>query len=314
MDPFHNSVHLSRPYPNMSSWFKNFLAASRTILVLSDLSMQILWSALFLPCSTFFSFSVLFPKFFVQALHLLLVFPPLLHAANVLPTFSDFFIYHRNTSIRHLRWALKVHFLQQLPFKIQAHYCLLASYTAVRSRNNLTYWQWKATGPFFFNSDQSVNLRGSYTWYTFNHNHPISCNPAHHPAPSFPPKKSRTTCGSFKIPSVRAIILTRYSLLCPHIPTGITRRTTHLSFYFQVFMCPHLQFCSQIHAPMPFRPSFPIVCCLPCSFKRFQNLPAKISSFIHLTLSQDSCFPHRSNNRNPDTAVETELCSFLSGA
>lgn len=314
MDPFHNSVHLSRPYPNMSSWFKNFLAASRTILVLSDLSMQILWSALFLPCSTFFSFSVLFPKFFVQALHLLLVFPPLLHAANVLPTFSDFFIYHRNTSIRHLRWALKVHFLQQLPFKIQAHYCLLASYTAVRSRNNLTYWQWKATGPFFFNSDQSVNLRGSYTWYTFNHNHPISCNPAHHPAPSFPPKKSRTTCGSFKIPSVRAIILTRYSLLCPHIPTGITCRTTHLSFYFQVFMCPHLQFCSQIHAPMPFRPSFPIVCCLPCSFKRFQNLPAKISSFIHLTLSQDSCFPHRSNNRNPDTAVETELCSFLSGA
>lgn len=314
MDPFHNSVHLSRPYPNMSSWFKNFLAASRNILVLSDLSMQILWSALFLPCSTFFSFSVLFPKFFVQALHLLLVFPPLLHAANVLPTFSDFFIYHRNTSIRHLRWALKVHFLQQLPFKIQAHYCLLASYTAVRSRNNLTYWQWKATGPFFFNSDQSVNLRGSYTWYTFNHNHPISCNPAHHPAPSFPPKKSRTTCGSFKIPSVRAIILTRYSLLCPHIPTGITCRTTHLSFYFQVFMCPHLQFCSQIHAPMPFRPSFPIVCCLPCSFKRFQNLPAKISSFIHLTLSQDSCFPHRSNNRNPDTAVETELCSFLSGA
>lgn len=256
MDPFHNSVHLSRPYPNMSSWFKNFLAASRTILVLSDLSMQILWSALFLPCSTFFPFSVLFPKFFVQALHLLLVFPPLLHAANVLPTFSDFFIYHRNTSIRHLRWALKVHFLQQLPFKIQAHYCLLASYTAVRSRNNLTYWQWKATGPFFFNSDQSVNLRGSYTWYTFNHNHPISCNPAHHPAPSFPPKKSRTTCGSFKIPSVRAIILTRYSLLCPHIPTGITCRTTHLSFYFQVFMCPHLQFCSQIHAPMPFRPSF----------------------------------------------------------
>lgn len=250
----------------------------------------------------------------MQALHLLLVFPPLLHAANVLPTFSDFFIYHRNTSIRHLRWALKVHFLQQLPFKIQAHYCLLASYTAVRSRNNLTYWQWKATGPFFFNSDQSVNLRGSCTWYTFNHNHPISCNPAHHPAPSFPPKKSRTTCGSFKIPSVRAIILTRYSLLCPHIPTGITRRTTHLSFYFQVFMCPHLQFCSQIHAPMPFRPSFPIVCCLPCSFKRFQNLPAKISSFIHLTLSQDSCFPHRSNNRNPDTAVETELCSFLSGA
>lgn len=314
MDPFHNSVHLSRPYPNMSSWFKNFLAASRNILVLSDLSMQILWSALFLPCSTFFPFSVLFPKFFVQALHLLLVFPPLLHAANVLPTFSVFFIYHRNTSIRHLRWALKVHFLQQLPFKSQAHYCLLASYTAVRSRNNLTYWQWKATGPFFFNSDQSVNLRGSYTWYTFNHNHPISCNPAHHPAPSFPPKKSRTTRGSFKIPSVRAIILTRYSLLCPHIPTGITRRTTHLSFYFQVFMCPHLQFCSQIHAPMPFRPSFPIVCCLPCSFKRFQNLPAKISSFIHLTLSQDSCFPHRSNNRNPDTAVETELCSFLSGA
>lgn len=240
MDPFHNSVHLSRPYPNMSSWFKNFLAASRTILVLSDLSMQILWSALFLPCSTFFPFSVLFPKFFVQALHLLLVFPPLLHAANVLPTFSDFFIYHRNTSIRHLRWALKVHFLQQLPFKSQAHYCLLASYTAVRSRNNLTYWQWKATGPFFFNSDQSVNLRGSYTWYTFNHNHPISCNPAHHPAPSFPPKKSRTTCGSFKIPSVRAIILTRYSLLCPHIPTGITCRTTHLSFYFQVFMCPIL--------------------------------------------------------------------------
>lgn len=233
MDPFHNSVHLSRPYPNMSSWFKNFLAASHNILVLSDLSMQILWSALFLPCSTFFSFSVLFPKFFVQALHLLLVFPPLLHAANVLPTFSDFFIYHRNTSIRHLRWALKVHFLQQLPFKIQAHYCLLASYTAVRSRNNLTYWQWKATGPFFFNSDQSVNLRGSYTWYTFNHNHPISCNPAHHPAPSFPPKKSRTTCGSFKIPSVRAIILTRYSLLCPHIPTGITCRTTHLSFYFK---------------------------------------------------------------------------------
>lgn len=227
---------------------------------------------------------------------------------------SVFFIYHRNTSIRHLRWALKVHFLQQLPFKIQAHYCLLASYTAVRSRNNLTYWQWKATGPFFFHSDQSVNLRGSYTWYTFNHNHPISCNPAHHPAPSFPPKKSRTTCGSFKIPSVRAIILTRHSLLCPHIPTGITCRTTHLSFYFQVFMCPHLQFCSQIHAPMPFRPSFPIVCCLPCSFKRFQNLPAKISSFIHLTLSQDSCFPHRSNNRNPDTAVETELCSFLSGA
>lgn len=153
---------------------------------------------------------------------------------------SVFFIYHRNTSIRHLRWALKVHFLQQLPFKIQAHYCLLASYTAVRSRNNLTYWQWKATGPFFFNSDQSVNLRGSYTWYTFNHNHPISCNPAHHPAPSFPPKKSRTTCGSFKIPSVRAIILTRYSLLCPHIPTGITCRTTHLSFYFQVFMCPIL--------------------------------------------------------------------------
>lgn len=101
---------------------------------------------------------------------------------------SVFFIYHRNTSIRHLRWALKVHFLQQLPFKIQAHYCLLASYTAVRSRNNLTYWQWKATGPFFFNSDQSVNLRGSYTWYTFNHNHPISCNPAHHLIQVFLPK------------------------------------------------------------------------------------------------------------------------------
>lgn len=113
-------------------------------------------------------------------------------------------------------YILQVHSLQQLPFESQAHWltllfsplcplslsffleAVLASHTPALSRSFSTdlYWQGHATYcsllPCFWSkweaSDLGIiskctNLQGSIAlmpWYTFNDNHPTSCNPNVH--------------------------------------------------------------------------------------------------------------------------------------